>query len=154
MLSSSHLGFHDPGEYLPTGQHLNSLHTDADREDSASVRRHAAIIRRFHRVIEEYLDRPFDMTHLARTVGTSERTLTTCCQEHLGMGPKRYLILRRLHMMRRDLQRAALGETTVTEIATRYGFWQFGRLAVAYKAVFGESPSTTLARPVESTSYR
>jgi AraC-like DNA-binding protein len=148
MLSSPVLSFCHPDKYLPAGQHLSGTHTDADREDSASVRRHAEIMRRFYRVIEEYLDRPFDMPHLVREVGTSERTLTTCCQEHLGMGPKRYLILRRMDMMRRDLERAAPGETAVTEIATRYGFWQFGRLAVAYKAMFGESPSITLARSV------
>lgn len=148
MLSSSAFSGRDAGEYSPAGQHPNCLSRDADREDSAAVRRHAAIMRRFYQVIEKYLDQPFDMPQLAREVGTSERTLTACCQEHLGMGPKRFLILRRMNMMRRDLQRAAPGETSVTEIATRYGFWQFGRLAVAYKAVFGESPSATLARAV------
>lgn len=64
------------------------------------------------------------------------------------MGPKHYLLLRRMHMVRRTLRAASPKTATVTEIATRYGFWQFGRLAVEYKALFGEAPSATLARPV------
>ena len=141
MLSSSVLTFRDPDEHSPAGQHSNRLNRDA-------VRRYAAIMRRFYRVIDVHLDQPLYMPELARAVGTSERTLTACCQEHLGMGPNRFVMLRRMNMMRRDLQRAAPDETTVTQIATRYGFWDFGRLAVEYKAVFGESPSTTLARSV------
>ena len=39
-------------------------------------------------------------------------------------------------------------ETTVTEIATRDGFWQPGRLAVEYKALFGKASSATLAHPL------
>src|SRR5215475_5036222 len=93
VLSSSVPGFRDPGEYSPASQHSNRLRGGVDREDSAAVRRRAAIMRRFHRVIEEYLDQPLDMPQLAKAVGTSERTLTACCHEHLGMGPKRYVIL-------------------------------------------------------------
>ena len=42
----------------------------------------------------------------------------------LGMGPKRYLLFRRMHMARRALGERTPAEATVTEIATRYGFWQ------------------------------
>jgi AraC-like DNA-binding protein len=116
-------------------------------EDRAALRQHAVIMRRFHRAIERHLDEPLCIPELCKEIGTSLRTLNACCQEHLGMGPKRYLLLRRLNLFRRALRAGSRGETTVTETATRYGFWQFGRLAVEYKALFGEAPSATLARP-------
>jgi AraC family transcriptional regulator, ethanolamine operon transcriptional activator len=50
-------------------------------------------------------------------------------------------------LMRQALHENAPANTTVTEIAARYGFWQFGRLAGEYKSLFGELPSVTLARP-------
>jgi AraC-like DNA-binding protein len=117
-------------------------------EDRAALRQHAAIMRKFDRVIEQHLDRPLYVTELCKEIGASERTLRACCEEHLGMGPKRYLLLRRMHMVRHALCRGTAADTTVTDTATRYGFWQFGRFAAEYKALFGELPSTTLARPV------
>ena len=36
------------------------------------------------------------------------------------MGPKHYLLLRRMHMVRRALSRSAPADTTITEVATRY----------------------------------
>jgi AraC-like DNA-binding protein len=115
-------------------------------EDRAAQRHHAGIMRRFHRVTEAHLDEPLYVPELCKEVGASERTLNTCCHEHLGMGPKHYLLLRRMHMVRRALRESSSAETTVTEVAMQYGFWQFGRLAVEYRALFGEAPSATLAR--------
>jgi transcriptional regulator GlxA family with amidase domain len=84
----------------------------------------------------------------------SERTLQICCQEQLGISPKRYLLLHRMELARRSLRDATPDLTTVTEICTRYGFWQFGRFAGEYASLFGESPSTTLRRPREQRRDR
>ena len=56
------------------------------QEDKAAQRRHAAIMRRFRRITEEYLDEPLYIPELCKEIGTSLRTLNVCCQEHLGMG--------------------------------------------------------------------
>jgi AraC-like DNA-binding protein len=116
-------------------------------EDRSALRQHAKIMRRFRRVVEENPDQALFIPELCKAIGVSERTLRMCCQEQLGVSPKQYLILRRMHLVRRGLRESAPTATTVTETATRYGFWQFGRFAGEYKSIFGESPSITLGRP-------
>jgi AraC-like DNA-binding protein len=87
------------------------------------------------------------MPQLCATVGASYTTLRDCCQEFLGISPKRYLWLRRMHLVHRALRIADAEKATVTEIATDYGFWELGRFAVAYRSLFGEPPSAALRRP-------
>ena len=65
------------------------------------------------------------------------------------MGPIRFLTLRRMHLAHRALLRADPSKSTVTRIVTDQGFWELGRFSVAYRALFGESPSETLQRPSE-----
>jgi AraC-like DNA-binding protein len=115
------------------------------REDSAARRRHTAIMQRFHTAIEASDDKAVYLPELCSRIGVSGRTLRLCCREHLGMGPKRFLMLRRMHLARRALREAAC-DATVTDIATEFGFWELGRFAVEYKALFGESPSDTMHR--------
>jgi AraC-like DNA-binding protein len=113
------------------------------------ARHHAMVIRRLEEALHANAETPLYMAELCATVGVSYPTLRACCQEHLGMSPKRYLWLRRMHLSRRALRRADSEKTTVTEIATNYGFWELGRFSVAYRSLFGESPSTPLRRPAE-----
>jgi AraC-like DNA-binding protein len=62
----------------------------------------------------------------------------------LGMTPKRYLLLRRMAFVRRALRAAVPDAATVTDVATRYGFWQLGRFTVEYRSLFGGTPPATL----------
>jgi AraC-like DNA-binding protein len=106
----------------------------------------ANLMRRLEEVLMADTEKPLYMAELSAQVGTSYWTLRNCCLEYLGMSPKRYLLLRRMQLARRALQKADPKRTTVTEIASDYGFWEFGRFSVAYRSLFGESPSTALRR--------
>ncbi|WP_213959809.1 MULTISPECIES: helix-turn-helix domain-containing protein [unclassified Variovorax] len=83
---------------------------------------------------------------LCSELGISERTLRNAFHTETGMAPTRFLRLRRLHLVRAALLAADREAPSVSAVATRYGFQDGGRMAAAYRALFDEYPSTTLAR--------
>ena len=107
-------------------------------------RHHAMVMRRLEEKFLANSDQTLYLAELCAATGVSARTLLACCHEHLGMGPIRYLRLRRMHLARRALRMADPSTATVTEIATDYGFWELGRFSVAYRELFGETPSASL----------
>jgi AraC-like DNA-binding protein len=118
-------------------------------EPTVGNHRHDTIVARFEEYLEANLDRPLYLIEICAAIGVAERTLRASCEEHLGMGPIRYLALRRMHLVRRALLHSDPSETTVTQIVTDHGFWELGRFSVAYRRLFGESPSCTLRRPAD-----
>jgi len=121
--------------------------TADDADDIAKTRhRHAAVVVRFEEVLTKYIDWKPNMQALCAEVGVAERTLRMCCAEVLGVSPTRYLLLRRLNRARAALRRADPSTATVAEVARNNQFLEFGRFAVTYRSIFGESPSTTLQR--------
>jgi transcriptional regulator GlxA family with amidase domain len=105
------------------------------------------MLTRFAEFLEANLDRPLYLTEICAAIGVAERTFRASCEEHLGMGPIRYLTLRRMHLVRRALLHSHPSMETVTQIVTDHGFWELGRFSVAYRALFGEPPSETLRQP-------
>lgn len=81
---------------------------------------------------------------LAAAAGVSQRTLRTAFREYFGVGPLRYLKHRILQQARQALKCADPSVSTVAEIATRFGIWEFGRFAQDYRFLYGELPSETL----------
>jgi transcriptional regulator GlxA family with amidase domain len=102
-----------------------------------------------HRAVE-YLrstdSRSITVADLCAAARITQRTLEYAFCETFGMSPLGFLHLRRYHAARKDLLAADTKAVTVTEIASKNGFYQMGRFAVRYKALFGESPSHTLQR--------
>ena len=116
-------------------------------EINSGRRRHLAIVAQFEDLLAANHTRALYLAEICAAVGVSERTLRLICQEHLGMGPIRYLWLRRMNLARNALVLADPTKATVTEIATEFGFWELGRFSGEYRALFGESPSASLNRP-------
>jgi AraC-like DNA-binding protein len=125
---------------------VRCLAEGAPSQMSTGTLRHAAIVKRFEDFLEMNPDQPLYLTEICAAIGVAERTLRAACEEHLGMGPIRYLSLRRMHLVRRALLRADPSTTTVTRVATDFGFWELGRFSVAYRVLFAESPSESLRR--------
>jgi AraC-like DNA-binding protein len=101
------------------------------------------LARRAEALMRMRLGDPMTVRELCEVLGTAERTLYLGFRECFGMSPMAYIRKLRLEAVHRDLCRSRAA-TTVTDTATKWGFFQFGEFAAAYRAQFGELPSQTL----------
>ena len=123
---------------------VNALAGPEDCDGATSRQRKAAIMARFEKMVDAQSDRQLSMAELCAGTGVPERTLRQCCEEFLGLSPTAYVRLRRLNLVRAALLRKDPAVATVGGVARQHGFSELGRFAAAYRAAFGESPSTTL----------
>ena len=101
------------------------------------------VVRRAEHYLQECGDPSVRIEDLCTAACTSLSRLERAFRETFGVGPRRYLTLRRLAAVRRELLRRG-EQTSVTEVATRWGFFHLGRFSQDYKTLFGETPSQTL----------
>jgi AraC family ethanolamine operon transcriptional activator len=101
-------------------------------------------VERAERLLRQRPGDRISITRLSELVGVSERALRNAFHAVRGMSPKRSMMHANLNAVRLTLSRARSAELKVTDVATEHGFFELGRFAVRYKAVFGESPSATL----------
>jgi AraC family ethanolamine operon transcriptional activator len=104
------------------------------------------IIRRAMELVDRHDGEYLSLEQLATAAGVSERTVRDAFHWYFGIAPVQYLNRRTLHQVRKALKIADPTVATVTEIATQFGVWQFGRMARDYRLLFGELPSETLRR--------
>jgi AraC family ethanolamine operon transcriptional activator len=106
----------------------------------------ATIVRKVEDWIEGQPPETMHIADLCRALRLPRRTLQRAFTETISMGPVRYLTVKRLAAVRSELRRSDPAATTVTDIATKFGFWELGRFARDYGRVFGEKPSETLGK--------
>jgi AraC family transcriptional regulator, ethanolamine operon transcriptional activator len=132
-------------------ERLVILTANAAPESSASftcsVRRE--IVNRARAVAGVRPDQPLTVAELCQSLKVSRRSLQYCFQEVLGISPHQYLHSLRLNGLRRALQ-GELSCGSVQEAAAHWGFWHLSACAAEYKKMFGELPSATLRRRLQS----
>lgn len=102
-------------------------------------------VKRAEQFISEHCGEALQLVDIARAVGVPPRTLRDGFQQFRGISPMQYVRALRLERARSTLE-AAGPDLRVADIALDCGFTHLGRFALAYKALFGESPSDTLRR--------
>jgi transcriptional regulator GlxA family with amidase domain len=101
------------------------------------------MVAKFLAIVEDSLERRLNMEETSRKIGVGSRSLRYTLKRSLGLSPLQYVLHRRMDMAHSTLQK---GNCTVTDVATRFGFWEMGRFAASYRKLYGEPPSITLKR--------
>ncbi len=86
------------------------------------------------------------LSDLSAAAGVSERRVRDAFNDCHGMSPTAYLRVAALREVRRKLLDGPFARDPVTRAASDFGFWHLSRFAGQYRALFGESPSETVAR--------
>lgn len=110
-----------------------------------SEHRHARV-RSAVEYIHAHAHEPLTVSDIARAADLSVRGLQEAFQRALDRTPMQYLREVRLRRSHEDLQRAEPGQTSVAEVAARWGFTHMGRFSGEYLQRFGEYPKQTLRR--------
>lgn len=119
-----------------------------------NANRRYQIMLRAREVALQRVHDPIGLAELAEAVGASVRTLEYAFKSVYGVSAGAYLRMLRLNRVYRELLEAPSDWTTVTRVATHWGFWHMGEFGVAYKRLFGERPSDTLKRGAPVAVYR
>ncbi len=114
------------------------------RHSTQSIASRRQVVERAEALLRARIGETVSIAQLCRVAGVSERSLRNAFYDVRGMSPKRWDVRARLAEVRRALSDADGTRGAVTTIATEYGFFELGRFASTYRAVFGETPSATL----------
>ena len=103
-------------------------------------------IRRAEEYMRENAAEAITLQDVADNAGISLKTLHNGFQKYRKNSPKNFLKNLRLDLVHKDLTAAKLSNsnTTVTEVALRWGFMHLSHFSESYYAKFGEYPSKTL----------
>lgn len=103
-----------------------------------------AAVKRAEAYIDEHLVDPITLGDIAAAAEVPVRTLLHSFEKFRTVSPMRHLRDRRLDFVHKRLQEGRA--VTVAEVALEAGFTHLGRFSQAYRARFGEPPSTALRR--------
>ena len=113
--------------------------------DRLRLRQCREIFRDVTKLIESDPAEMFDLRSMSTATGLSSRTLQRAFQAEYGLCPQQWLKVERLNRVRQDLL-SKENTNSVTDVATKWGFFHLGRFSRYYWELFRERPSETLGR--------
>ena len=104
------------------------------------------LLKQAREYIEQSLLYNYKLTELAQNLDISQRTLEYNFQHALGMSPKNYMQLLKLHKIRQEILSAAKNRHNIkiSDLARKYNYFHMGHFTAEYKKLFSQTPSETL----------
>jgi AraC-like DNA-binding protein len=96
--------------------------------------------------VYNHMDGDIRIDKLAREYKVCEQTIQNSFKSLYGFTPKKFLNILKLNLVHKDLKESYSSNTTVSNIAYKWGFMHLGRLSQNYKELFNENPSDTLKK--------
>jgi TolB-like protein len=124
----------EPGPAVPSAWDVLALHRPIPPD-----------LKRAIDYIRGHLNGKMSIEGLVAHSGAPERTLRKHFRTFMAVSPLKCWRKLRLAAARACLLEGS-NDTSITEVATRFGFGHFGRFAQDYRRHFGETPSVTLQR--------
>lgn len=118
--------------------------------ERAATARKLRMFRRARDYMHHALADGIPITEVCREVGISRRSLEGTFRSVVGVSPAHYVRALQLNRIRRDLLSRESAELSIGVIAARHGIWHWSRMALHYRALFGELPSVTRRRALQS----
>jgi len=119
---------------------------DASGQSPATVPGQA-VMRRFEDLISDPQNWPVSMSELQAKLRVSTEDLRSYCSGFLGVSAGRYILLRRLRLLRKRLLQTGSAPGDISELAKEFGFADLARFSEDYYDAFGESPVESQMRP-------
>jgi AraC-like DNA-binding protein len=117
--------------------------TIEDRHDTTPI-----LLRRAMAFIDDNAHRDITLADISNHIWVTPRSVQLMFRKHRDCTPMEYLRRVRLHHAHVELLQSNRMQTTVTQIAAKWGFAHMGRFAVYYREVYGRSPHVTFREPL------
>ncbi|MCK5665645.1 MAG: helix-turn-helix domain-containing protein, partial [Thiotrichaceae bacterium] len=94
-----------------------------------------------------HMDGAINIQSLAEQHNISQQTLQNSFKSLFGFTPNFFLRTLKLNHVHQELAKSSPGQTTVSQLAYKWGFTHMGRFAAYYMELFEQHPSQTLKAP-------
>jgi len=94
-------------------------------------------------MLHESIEHDIEISQFVKELDISKRQLYNLFKERYGYSPKQYFQTLRLNAIQKELLFTNSDNTTISDIAYKYGYRHMSHFANEYKIMFGELPSKT-----------